>query len=85
MTEVAFLFVEVTTENGHTGIGFSYSKRAGGPGQFAHAKEIADVLIGEDPSDIGKLWVKLAGPVPPSAAAAWPPRPSLRSTSPCGT
>jgi L-talarate/galactarate dehydratase len=59
MTEVAFLFVEVTTENGHTGIGFSYSKRAGGPGQFAHAKEIADVLIGEDPSDIGRLWVKL--------------------------
>ena len=59
MTEVAFLFVEVTTRNGHTGIGFSYSKRAGGPGQFAHAKEIAAVLIGEDPSDIGKLWVKL--------------------------
>ena len=59
MTEVAFLFVEVTTENGHTGIGFSYSKRAGGPGQFAHAKEIAEVLIGEDPNDIGKLWVKL--------------------------
>ncbi len=43
MTEVAFLFVEVTTRNGHTGIGFSYSKRAGGPGQFAHAQEIADV------------------------------------------
>jgi L-alanine-DL-glutamate epimerase-like enolase superfamily enzyme len=59
MTEVAFLFVEVTTENGHTGIGFSYSKRAGGPGQFAHALEIAEVLIGEDPNDIGKLWVKL--------------------------
>ncbi len=59
MTEVAFLFVEVTTENGHTGIGFSYSKRAGGPGQFAHAKEIAEVLIAEDPNDIGKLWVKL--------------------------
>jgi len=60
MTEVAFLFVEVTTQNGHTGIGFSYSKRAGGPGQFAHAKEIAGVLIGEDPSDTGKLWVKLS-------------------------
>lgn len=59
MTEVAFLFVEVTTQEGHRGIGFSYSKRAGGPGQFAHAKEIAEVLIGEDPSDIGKLWVKL--------------------------
>ena len=59
MTEVALLFVEVTTTEGHEGIGFSYSKRAGGPGQFAHAKEIAEVLIGEDPSDIGKLWVKL--------------------------
>ena len=59
MTEVAFLFVEVSTENGHSGVGFSYSKRAGGPGQLAHAQEIAPVLIGEDPSDIGKLWVKL--------------------------
>lgn len=59
MTEVAFLFAEITTENGHEGIGFSYSKRAGGPGQFAHAKEIAPVLIGEDPSDIGKIWTKL--------------------------
>jgi L-alanine-DL-glutamate epimerase-like enolase superfamily enzyme len=60
MTEVAFLFVEVATEQGHEGIGFSYSKRAGGPGQFAHAREIAGDLIGEDPSDIGRLWTKLA-------------------------
>jgi L-talarate/galactarate dehydratase len=59
MTEVAILFVEVTTQEGNEGIGFSYSKRAGGPAQFAHASEIAEVLIGEDPSDIGKLWVKL--------------------------
>ncbi|MET0951770.1 MAG: mandelate racemase/muconate lactonizing enzyme family protein [Aeromicrobium sp.] len=59
MVEVAFLFAEITTEGGHGGVGFSYSKRAGGPGQFAHAKEIADVLIGEDPSDIGKIWTKL--------------------------
>ncbi|CAB3683418.1 L-talarate/galactarate dehydratase [Achromobacter animicus] len=59
MTEVAMLFVEVQTENGNEGIGLSYSKRAGGPGQFAHAKEIAPVLIGEDPSDIGRLWTKL--------------------------
>ncbi|NJP65826.1 L-talarate/galactarate dehydratase [Streptomyces spiramenti] len=59
MTEVAFLFVELGTEEGHEGIGFSYSKRAGGPGQFAHAREIAPVLVGEDPSDIGKLWTKL--------------------------
>ena len=59
MTEVAFLFVEIATEDGHEGIGFSYSKRGGGPGQFAHAREIAQNLIGEDPSDIGKLWSKL--------------------------
>jgi L-talarate/galactarate dehydratase len=59
MTEVAFLFVELATEGGHQGIGFSYSKRAGGPGQFAHAREIAPTLLGEDPSDIAKLWTKL--------------------------
>ncbi|WP_084653367.1 L-talarate/galactarate dehydratase [Nocardioides insulae] len=59
MTEVVFLIAEITTEQGHEGVGFSYSKRAGGPGQFAHAQEIAPVLIGEDPSDIGKIWTKL--------------------------
>ncbi|MGY0490620.1 L-talarate/galactarate dehydratase [Streptomyces sp. WG-D5] len=59
MTEVAFLFAEIETAQGHSGIGFGYSKRAGGPAQFAHAKEIADNLIGEDPSDIGRLWTKL--------------------------
>ncbi len=59
MTEIAMLFAEVETSDGHRGLGFSYSKRAGGPGQFAHAKEIAPALIGEDPSDIAKLWNKL--------------------------
>jgi L-talarate/galactarate dehydratase len=59
MTEIALLFAELQTEGGHEGLGFSYSKRAGGPGQFAHAREIAPVLIGEDPSDIGRLWNKL--------------------------
>lgn len=59
MTEVAFLFVELATEQGHEGIGFSYSKRAGGPGQFAHGQEIAPTLLGEDPSDIGRIWTKL--------------------------
>ena len=59
MTEVAFLFAEVTTEDGHEGVGFSYSKRAGGPAQFVHASEVAPDLIGEDPSDIGRLWTKL--------------------------
>lgn len=38
--------VEVETVNGHKGLGFSHSKRAGGPGRFAHAKQIAPALIG---------------------------------------
>ncbi|RCW76499.1 L-talarate/galactarate dehydratase [Pseudorhodoferax soli] len=59
MTEIAMLFAEIETKDGHKGLGFSYSKRAGGPGQFAHAREVAPALIGEDPSDIAKLWTKL--------------------------
>ncbi|AOY73363.1 mandelate racemase/muconate lactonizing enzyme family protein [Arthrobacter sp. TES] len=59
MTEVVFLFAEITTEQGHSGLGFSYSKRAGGPAQYAHAKEVAQGLIGEDPNDIGKIYAKL--------------------------
>jgi L-alanine-DL-glutamate epimerase-like enolase superfamily enzyme len=59
LTEVAMLFCEIESERGHHGIGFSYSKRAGGYGLFAHAKEIAPNLIGEDPNDIARLWDKL--------------------------
>ena len=59
LTEVAMLFAEIRSEGGRTGLGFSYAKRAGGPGLFAHAKEIAGDLLGEDPSDIGRLWQKL--------------------------
>jgi L-alanine-DL-glutamate epimerase-like enolase superfamily enzyme len=59
MTEIAMLFVEIETTDGHKGLGFSYAKRAGGPGQFAHAKEIAPTLLGEDPNDIARLWDKL--------------------------
>jgi len=59
MTEIVFLFVEIDTEHDQHGIGFSYSKRAGGPAQYAHAREIADNLMGEDPNDIGKIYIKL--------------------------
>ncbi len=59
LTEVAMLFAEIESREGHSGIGFSYSKRAGGYGLFAHAKEIAPNLIGEDPNDIARLWDKL--------------------------
>jgi L-talarate/galactarate dehydratase len=59
MTQVAFLFAEIATLEGHEGVGYSYSKRAGGPGLYAHAKEIADEVIGEDPNDIQRIWTKL--------------------------
>jgi L-alanine-DL-glutamate epimerase-like enolase superfamily enzyme len=59
MTEGVFLFAEVTTENGLEGMGFSYSLRAGGPAQYAHAREVAEGLIGEDPNDIARLYTKL--------------------------
>ncbi|MCF3962343.1 L-talarate/galactarate dehydratase [Streptomyces fuscigenes] len=59
MTEVALLFADIATAEGHRGIGLTYSKRAGGPGQFAHARELAPALLGEDPSDIGRIWTKL--------------------------
>lgn len=59
MTEVVFLFAEIKSEQGFEGLGFSYSKRAGGPAQYAHAKEVADVLIGKDPNDIAKNYVSL--------------------------
>ncbi|MFI9503515.1 mandelate racemase/muconate lactonizing enzyme family protein [Nocardia sp. NPDC052566] len=56
MTEVAVLVAEIETAGGYGGVGLSYAKRAGGPGQFAHARELAPVLLGADPSDIGKIW-----------------------------
>lgn len=59
LTQVALLFAEVATADGGHGLGFSYSKRAGGPGLYAHAREIAPDLLGERASDIGRLWEKL--------------------------
>ena len=59
LIEVAFVFAEIRTRDGFEGIGFGYSKRAGGRGMFAHSKEIADNLLGQDPNDIAKLWDKL--------------------------
>jgi L-alanine-DL-glutamate epimerase-like enolase superfamily enzyme len=59
LTQVAILFAEIGTREGHRGLGFSYSKRAGGPGLYAHANEVAGELLGEDPNDIGRLWTKL--------------------------
>ena len=59
LTEVSVLLAEIRTEAGLVGVGFSYSVRAGGAAQFAHAREVAPDLIGEDPNDIARLWTKL--------------------------
>ncbi len=59
LDEVDVLLVEIGTSDGGEGLGFSYSKRAGGPALFAHARQIAPLLVGEDPLDTGRLWEKL--------------------------
>ncbi|SFN06351.1 L-alanine-DL-glutamate epimerase [Izhakiella capsodis] len=59
LSEVAIIFAEIHTRDGFEGVGFSYSKRAGGRGIYAHAVEIADNLLGEDPNDIQKIYSKL--------------------------
>ena len=59
LSEVGFVFAQIGTRDGLEGIGFGYSKRAGGPGIYAHAKEIAPNLLGEDPSDIQRIYSKL--------------------------
>ena len=40
-------------------MGFAYSKRAGGPAQYAHLAEIAEVALGQDPSDIDRIYQSL--------------------------
>lgn len=59
LKDVALLLAEIETEEGHHGLGFTYTLRTGGPAQFAHAREIAPLLIGEDPNDISRLWNKM--------------------------
>ena len=59
LTEVALLFATIDSRDGLSGLGFSYSKRAGGPGLFAHAQEIAPTLIGQDPNDISRIYTAL--------------------------
>lgn len=59
MTDVPVLLAEIRTADGREGVGFTYATRGGGPGQFAHAVEIAPVLIGEDANDVQRLWTRL--------------------------
>ena len=59
LTDVALLFAEITTDQGLAGMGFSYALRVGGEGQYAHACELAPLVIGEDPDDISGIWDRL--------------------------
>ncbi|MEV0383823.1 mandelate racemase/muconate lactonizing enzyme family protein [Nonomuraea sp. NPDC050643] len=59
LTHIDVLTCEITTADGSAGLGFSYTTRAGCRAQFAHAKEVAGDLLGEDPSDIGRLYERL--------------------------
>ncbi|WP_231701013.1 hypothetical protein [Aliiruegeria sabulilitoris] len=59
LVQFDLLVVEAQSETGATGMGYSYTLRAGGPGMFSLACEIAPRILGEDPNDIGRLWEKL--------------------------
>jgi len=59
LTEVALLVIEIVSKEGHSGLGFSYTLRTGGPAMLALASELAEGLLGEDPNDISRLWDKL--------------------------
>ncbi|MDD2882277.1 MAG: mandelate racemase/muconate lactonizing enzyme family protein [Rhodoferax sp.] len=60
LSHIGMLTVTIETVNGAQGFGFSYALRAGSAALYAHAKDLAGELIGEDPRDIGRLWEKLA-------------------------
>lgn len=57
--DVDVLVARITSDDGLEGLGFAYSKRAGGPALFAHARQLAPLLIGQDPLDTGRIWERL--------------------------
>lgn len=57
---VDMLVVEISSDAGLIGMGFSYTLRTGGTALLALAKELAPVLIGEDPNRISWLWDRLS-------------------------
>ncbi|MFM2478537.1 L-talarate/galactarate dehydratase [Celerinatantimonas sp. MCCC 1A17872] len=59
LSAVSLLVAQIDTEQGGYGLGFTYTLRVGASAQMALAKEVAPLLVGEDPSDIGRLWNKL--------------------------
>ena len=83
-TETVLLFAEITTEQGLQGMGFSYSKRAGGRAQFTHLAEVADTAIGADRPTSTASTSRCCGQALRWAGREWPPRRSQPSTSRCG-
>lgn len=59
MGEISVVTAEVRTADGLHGLGFTYSTRAGGPAQYAHAREVVHEVIGDDPNDISRIHDKL--------------------------
>ncbi|TYB59498.1 mandelate racemase/muconate lactonizing enzyme family protein [Nonomuraea sp. PA05] len=59
LAQIDVLTCEIVTSDGLAGLGFSYTTRAGTPAQFAHAKEVGGLLLGEDPADIGRIYDRL--------------------------
>lgn len=57
---VDLLLVEITSREGLTGLGFTYTLRAGGTAMLALATEIAPMLIGRDPNAVQAIWDMLA-------------------------
>jgi len=59
LDSVSILAITIIDSRGHEGFGFSYCLRAGGAGQYAHACELAPILLDEDSNDISRLWNKM--------------------------
>ena len=60
LTHVDLLVVELESEDGFDGLGFSYTLRAGGTAFFALAQELSPMLFEGDPRDIESIWDRMA-------------------------
>lgn len=56
LSRCTLLVAEVLAADGSTGIGFSYALRTGGRALYAHAQEVAELLIGREADDIELLF-----------------------------
>jgi hypothetical protein len=70
MTEIAMLFAEIVPSDGHEGLGFSYSKRAGGPASSRMRRRSRRRCSARTRATSPSSGTSSAGPAPRSAAAA---------------